>query len=493
MPPSGFTAINDATVADTIVSLLGVIVSIKKPKKTRGTDWVLEFTIQDDFSTGTVGSNATINCRLFKPPDKFPTITGVGDVALIRNFKLNPWASRVDAVFVMRSGLLIFPGDRIPKPVLSQAFQAGTQSLPYSAMYGTKDPTIQEQMAVIHLKDASTGSVQQIHQFSSTASVRVAPPPDKISLVKDLDFAKFYDVRAEVVNIYYTNLGTVDIKVTDYTSNKNLFLYVDPDDEDYMFQPGTWKGPYGQLTINVTLYGNNASWARENLAVGDYIYLKNMRTKMSPTNKLEGVLHDDRERPNQIDIRKLHFPKDITEINHRRKEYEKSRTKRSAFEHLQNEPSKPSAKTASKNKAEKKARQRAQKEQEQKEIAEHVEEHEAKRTGVNVNSQYPDGIFSTFTNGCSSSCLSRSTAFNNIRNHLQPKPPCSNIQIQRLYLPIPQLQTPYPRASCGFFPARARALCAVYERSCLGEEGEEAGFRDRSAQDSLGMGIRLAS
>jgi protection-of-telomeres protein 1 len=430
MPPSGFSAINDATVADTIVSLLGVIVSIKEPRKTKGTDWVLEFTIQDDFSAGTVGSDATINCRVFKPQFRLPKITGVGDVALIRDFKLNAWRDRVDAVSGLRSGVLIFPGDRIPKPVLSQAFQAGTQNLPYSAMYGTKDPTIHEQMAVIHLKDASTGSVQQIHQYSSTASVRVAPPPDKLSLIKDLDFGKFYDVRAQVVNIYYNNVGAVDLKVTDYTSNKNLFLYVDPDDEDYMFQQGTWKGPYGQLTINVTLFGNNATWARENLAVGDYISLKNMRTKMSPANKLEGVLHDDRERPNQIDIRKLHLPKDMTEINHRREEYEKSRTKRSAFEQLQNEPSMPSAKTASKKKAEKRARQRAQKEQEHKEIVEHVEEHEAKRTGVNVNSQYPDHDFHIFTNRYSSSGLSRSAVLDNIRNHLQPQSSCPNVQIQ---------------------------------------------------------------
>jgi protection-of-telomeres protein 1 len=493
MLPSGFTAINDAKVADTIVSLLGVIVSIKEPRKTRGSDWVLEFTIQDDFSAGTVGRDATINCRLFRPSvDKFPKITGVGDVVLIRNFKLSPWNDRVDAVFTVRSGALVFPSGRIPVPALSQPYQAGTQSLPYSAMYGTKDPTTQEQMAVIRLKDASTGSVQQIQQYSSTAPVRVAAPPDKLSLIKDLDFAKFYDVRAQVVNIYYNNIGAVDLKVTDYTSNENLFLYVDPDDEDYMFQQISWKGPYGQFTLNVTLYGNNASWARDNLAVGDYVYLKNMRTKMSPANKLEGVLHDDRQRVSQVDIRKLVKASDIAEINHRREEHEKGLTKKSAFKQLQNEPSKPSAKISASRKAEKRARQRAQREQEQKEIEEHVEEHEAKRSGVNLNSQYLGNVFNTCTNGYSPSRFSRSSTLNNIRNHLQPTPPCPNTQIQRLYLPIPQLQTPCPCASRGFLPTGARALCALYERSCLGQEVEEAGLDERSTQDSLGMGICLA-
>jgi protection-of-telomeres protein 1 len=419
MLPSGFTAINDAKEENAIVSLLGVIVSVKDLRKSRGTDWVLEFSIQDDFSVG-VGRDATINCRLFRPSqDMFPKITGVGDVALIRNFNLRPWGPRVDAVFVQRSGALVFPASKIPVPALSEPFQAGGQTLPYSAMYGTKDPTIQEQMAVINLKAASMGSLQQIQQYSSTASVRVAAPPEKLSLIKDMDFSKFYDVRAQVINIYYNNMGAVDLKVTDYTSNEHLFLYVDPDDPDYGFQQISWKGPYGQYTISVTLYESNASWARDNLAVGDYVFIKNMRTKLSPTNKLEGVLHQDRHRPTQVDIRKLIKVSDIAEINRRREEYEKGRTTKSAFELLQNEPNKPSAKTNANKKAEKKARHRAQKEQEQREIAETLEKHEAERSGVNQNSQYLDNIHVTYTNRNSQSCFSRSAALNHIRNHPQ--------------------------------------------------------------------------
>jgi protection-of-telomeres protein 1 len=400
MLPSGFSAINDAKDENAIVSLLGVIVSVQEPRKTRGTDWVLEFAIQDDFSVGSIGSDATINCRLFRPVlDKFPKITGVGDVALIRNFKLSPWGHRVDAVFTQRSGALVFPGNKIPVPALSEPVQAGKHTLPYSAMFGTKDPTIQEQIAVINLKAASMGSVQQIQQYSSTASVRVAPPPEKLCLIKDMDFLKYYDVRAQVINIYYNNMGAVDLKITDYTENKDLFRYVDPDDDDYGFQQISWEGPYGQFTISVTLYENNAIWARDNLAVGDYVFLRNMRTKMSQANKLEGVLHQDRQRPNQIDIRKLIKSSDIAEINRRREEYEKSRTKKSAFDKLQKEPNKPSAKASANKKAEKRAKQRAQKEQEHKEIEEKLEKHEAARSGVNNNirAAFPEAQLSTIS------------------------------------------------------------------------------------------------
>jgi protection-of-telomeres protein 1 len=396
MPPNGFTAISDAKDPGAIVDLLGVIVSVKDTKKTRGTDWVLEFAIQDDFTTGVVGSDATINCRFFRPgPDKFPKITGVGDVALIRGFKLCPWQLRVDACSIVRSGALIFPATSIPVPELSQAFQTGSQNLPYSASFGTKDPTTQEQMAVIHLKHAASGSVQQMKQHSATNSVRVAAPREKLQLIKDLKFDTFYDINVQVINIYYNNMGTVDLKVTDYTWNSDLFLYVDPDDEDYKFQRKDWKGPYGQYTMNVLLYGNNAAWARTDLAVGDYVTLRNVRTKMSPANKLEGIMHEDRQRLDNIDIRRLFKASAIAEINKRREEYEKTRTKKSAFEQLQEEPKKPTAKAQKK--AERKAKQRMQKEQEQKELAEQAEEWEAKRSGINQNSEYHDSTSTTQT------------------------------------------------------------------------------------------------
>jgi protection-of-telomeres protein 1 len=386
MPPNGITAINDAKVGGTIVSLLGVIVSSNPPKRTRGTDWVLELTIQDEFTTGAIGSDATIKARLFRPgPDKFPKDFKVGDVALLRNFKLNEWNLRVDAVWIAQSGVLIFPASGIPIPALSQAYQVGTQNLPYTATFGTKDPTAQEQMAVIRLKQDASGTVQQVKQDAATQSA-ARPARDKLALIKDMVFDKFYDLRAQVVNIYYTNVGTVDLKVTDYTENSLLFRYVHPDDEDYVYQKMDWEGPFGQYTINVLLYGNNASWAREHAAVGEYVFLKNMHTKMSPANKLEGVLHDDRQRPNQIDIRKLMKGSDIDEINQRRKAYESTRKKKSAFEELQPAPNNPLAKSTMSRKAEKKARQRMQKEQEQKEIAEQAEKWEAKRSGNNLNS-----------------------------------------------------------------------------------------------------------
>ncbi|KAH6209819.1 protection of telomeres protein 1 [Parastagonospora nodorum] len=400
--PNGITAISAATEPGAVVSLLGVIVSMKEARRSRGTDWVQEFTIQDDFGSDVMGGQSSITIRIFRPTvEKLPKITGTGDVALLRGFKLNSWNGHVDAVWNRQaSSYFIFPSATIPRLELSQPYQAGTLSLPYSdsGTFGAKSPSPHEQMTVIQLKHQASGSAQQVKQFAVKSTLKPTAE-DRLSLVKDLEFGKFKDVRAQVVNIYYTNSETVELKVTDYTENKDLYLYVDPDDEDYRFQKQDWKGPYGQYTLNVILYGNNAVFAREQLAVGDYVFLKNLRTKMSPANKLEGALHEDRIRPEQVDIRKLINPLDIAEIKQRRDAYEKTRTKKTAFEQLRNEPTNPSGKAPVNKKAAKRAKQRQQKEQEQKELAEKAEELEAQRSGVNVNirAAFPEAQLSTIS------------------------------------------------------------------------------------------------
>ncbi|KAF2126363.1 hypothetical protein P153DRAFT_76106 [Dothidotthia symphoricarpi CBS 119687] len=404
--PPGFTSIKDTNRGKSgdVVSLLGIIVSLNEPRQTRGSDWFLDFTIQDDFTSGTVGtfSGASINCRLFRPsPTTFPKISGVNDVVILRKFKLNDWHGRLDCVSDKRqnSGVLVFPASKIPVPELSQAYQLGNQRLPHEATFGTPDFTTQEQMAVIHTKHAASGALSEVRQFAASKPFK-ATASNKLSLIKDLTFSLFYDVRAQLVNIYYTNHGTVELKVTDYTSNRDLHLYADPDEEEsFLVTYKNWSGPYGTLTLDVILYGSNANWARDNLSNGDYIFLKNMRTKMSPANRLEGVMHDDKINPDQVDIRKLTNSMDINEIIKRREAYEKQRTGKSALEVLQSVPQKPSAKEFVEKKTKKREKQRLQKETEQKELQKKYEVWDAARNIINGNvvARDPDIQLSTIS------------------------------------------------------------------------------------------------
>ena len=392
--PLGFTAVKHAKTEGAVVNLLGVVVSLQDPRKTKGTDWSLNFTIQDDFTAGSVGGSSSMGCRVFKPSEaSLPKIAGAGDIVILRNFKLNPWRERMDCVSNPGSGVLVFPADKIPVPELSQAYLLGTQRLPYYATPGTREPTTQEQKAVLALKHSSSGSAHDVQQHASIASLNTTNRR-KEALIKDLTFAKFYDIKAQVVNIYYSNAGTVELKVTDYTANKDLYEYVDPDiDRDLAFKRD-WRGPFGQVTLDVRLYEPHAAWARGNLANGDFVYLRNVHTRASLANMLEGAMHEDRQMPNQIDVRKLSHQPAIDEINQRREAYEQQRSKRGTV-HLANAPKKPSAKASAKKKAEKRERQRLQKEVELKEIEEEQESWEAERSGINLNGKSSHTILGT--------------------------------------------------------------------------------------------------
>ncbi|KAI2474507.1 telomere-binding alpha protein [Pyrenophora tritici-repentis] len=146
-----------------------------------------------------------------------------------------------------------------------------------------------------------------------------------------------------------------------------------------------FKGPYGYLTLSVTLYESNAAWVQENAAVGDYVYLRNMHVRMSTAGRLEGVVHQDKDRPNQVDIRQLKSAPEIEAIDKRRQEYEKKRGVKTAFEVMQNPPSNPKAKTAKEKRQAKKEIQKAEKEAELQEIAEKQREWELQQSSINKN------------------------------------------------------------------------------------------------------------
>jgi len=384
--PNGFTAIKDATEAKSTVSLIGVLVSLDAPRTTGGKDMALDFTIQDDFTSSEVGGESSISCRLFRPSeDKFPKISGIGDVVILRRWQLQQYQLRMDAVGYRTSHMVVFPSHRIPVPGLSEAFQAGSQKLPHERAGGLP-PTIPEQMAVIHLKHASTGAAPQVKQHA-TISASKAKTARKKSLIKDLQLDTFYDVCAQVVDFYYTQLGDrVDLKVTDYTPNEQMLYYPDPDSEkDFPVRERRWSSPFGHMVLNITVYGANAAWIQENLGQGDFVFVRNMRAKLATNGKLEGALHEDKMNDSKVDIMLLKSEGEIEAINKRREEYEKERETKTAFQALQNEPKQPSAKSAKEKREAKKLKARADKEAELEELKRAEREWEKGRGGINTN------------------------------------------------------------------------------------------------------------
>jgi protection-of-telomeres protein 1 len=383
--PNGFTAIENATTEGDLVTLIGLVLSADMPRSTKGSDWAMNFTIQDDFSTGSVGSSSSINCRFFTKKDNLPKMS-IGDVVILSKFRLNLWNRRIDCVGVSRthSNVIVFPAKKIPVPELSLAYKSGAQVLPFHPSLGAKDPTISEQMAVIGLKHASSTSNQDVQQHASAVAFK-ATSKRSISLIKDLRENAFYDVRVQVVNLYY-QFNTVELKVTDYTANSDLFLYADPLVDSDLVVHRNWPGPYGQLTLDVRLYEPHAGWARENITTGDYIFLRNLRAKISPANKIEGVMHQDKVHPDKVDISMLENQADIAEIDERRETYERQRSTKGPVLR-DNGPSKTSGKISAQKKQEKRERIRSEKETELKDLEQKAQGWDADRNGINKNSQ----------------------------------------------------------------------------------------------------------
>ncbi|RMZ71095.1 telomere-binding alpha subunit central domain-containing [Pyrenophora seminiperda CCB06] len=394
---------------------MGVLVSSNEPRSSNGSDYYWDFTIRDDFTSGSIGDQTTgsIKCRIFRQKNKFPKFSGVGDIVILRKAKVVSWKERFECVSHKTTGVMVFPGSKIPTPSYSQSFQCGTQKLMYDSATSCQAPTIPEQMAVINMKAAFTSVPQQLLQLATIDASKPKATREQC-LVKDLQLNKFYDICVQIVNVYYhPGGGPVDLKVTDYTPNEHMNYFLDPDEgKSFGITDNGFKGPFGFLTLGVTLYEANASWAKENVADGDYVYIRNMHVKLSRAGKLEGAVHQDQERLNQVDISHLEAASKIKDISKRRDEYEKKRGGKTAFEVMQPTANGPKEKMSKQQKKQaKKEKKRAEDEAQQRELEENSRQWEDKKSKINKNikAAFPDMKLSTISEILYSSHLNMRT------------------------------------------------------------------------------------
>ena len=122
--PSGFKPIKECKDNGVYYNIIGVVVLYQEPVKSGGSDWCLNFTLQDDFASSSVGDDSSITCRFFQAtPDKFPKLSGIGDVLILRTFKLTAWRHRIDLIGdKYNAGITVFLGNMLSVPDLCQAF-----------------------------------------------------------------------------------------------------------------------------------------------------------------------------------------------------------------------------------------------------------------------------------------------------------------------------------------------------------------------------------
>ncbi|KAF2678500.1 hypothetical protein K458DRAFT_316677 [Lentithecium fluviatile CBS 122367] len=386
-PPAGFSRlcnVIDAAASPPAtsvpVSFLGMVTRLSVPVREANGDFALEFTVQDQFDSP--GSESSICCKVSRNElNKLPTIRAVGDFVLIYNF--NVIAGQPPTAVSTRaepgSRVLSFSRSTIPQPEFSQSIQGAGSKLPYVTLDAGPHPTTEQQMAIVYMKQAAASFVPP---KSTRPNMPTTQKKQKLCELKDMELSKYYDLIGEVVKTFAANYETFDLYVTDYTTNNDLFLYEERDDtDDFMFgAQKKWPGPFGRMTMAIRLYEPHASFARNNVREGDFVYLQNIHSKLSQVGNLEGAIHQDRKYLDRVNIRICTHPDQIASIKERKEAYEQP-----AFGSTvnQNQPKKASAKAAAKKKEEKRERQRLQKELEQQELEKKAEELDAAKAGLN--------------------------------------------------------------------------------------------------------------
>ncbi|KAM5481091.1 hypothetical protein MaudMau93_007261 [Microsporum audouinii] len=308
-PPHGFDVVATAqSKSYGPVSVIAVVVDALRPAPTAGASYMCTFTVKDSDLASEPWRGLKV--KYFHERQEHLPAPEEGDVILLRNIKPS----------IVR-GVRMCVSSHVDNVCWSLWRRQGR-----SAAYlvknkpGTSGPTAEEKKYALWL--LNSGSTQGIsrsqqseasiprrqHTLSHEATTGL--PSRKFCLLKDAAFSSFVDITGQVVKTFMENDKFL-LYVTDYTSNKNLFNYTLPtkgdDDHEYRYinAQGSrqWPGPFGTMTIQVTLWDPHASFAREKIKVDDYVSLCNVHLKMDRySGRMEGALHTDRTYPNKVQV-----------------------------------------------------------------------------------------------------------------------------------------------------------------------------------------------
>ena len=338
--PHGLVQINNAmSRLNAEVNLMAVVTDFLPPCLSRGTDWMSTFSITDMSYAGICDDGLKV--RFFRPEaTQMPAIRGTGDVVLLRGIKIKEWRGMTVGLSTRGTSWVVFPADSIPTKAPVSAPQLKNVKEPRGLA-----PTIPEMQYAISLcnsRDRSTFTAPSLPPIGSAGAPMPLDVPstaqwkDKFSLVKNVKVESFYDLVGQVVKLYPSN-GRSELYLTVNTGDTLLWNYPEPDDgygsgregDEYNYVAGSpskqkWDGPYGKLTLTVTLWGNNASFSQQHVKENDFVHLRNVHIKWSKDGKVEGVLHSDRRNPDRIDVTVLKNYEDedrVKDVLRRKRDY----------------------------------------------------------------------------------------------------------------------------------------------------------------------------
>ena len=160
-----------------------------------------------------------------------------------------------------------------------------------------------------HKTDLALPSNQEFQEnVSRSANVK-----DKFSLLQDVQSGRFYDIIGKIIKVYEGSREGLSVYLSDYTQNDNFYNYewnkIQDGGDEYGYtkkkpqkEPDKlWPGPYGKMTIQLTLYDAQAGYVREQVKIGQWVLMKNVQIKYGNMGGcLEGVLRGDRDKAEEL-------------------------------------------------------------------------------------------------------------------------------------------------------------------------------------------------
>lgn len=316
--PTGYMDLaKAATTKDEPINVIGVCVDFLPIAKTRGTDFTITFTLHDPSWVGSIG----LKCRFFHKDEKrLPSIKNQGDVVILRSVRLKSYFGSDIILSNSATSWVVLSGTTLAEsqcPRLSDvAVERSTSSSDQTA-----HPSLAElhyARAIAHLEDLQLWpqppkptSLQVASVMKENGGEPTQFRSDKYSMIQNIRAPQnerdlvFVNIIGEVRKVFDSNFR-IELSVTDYTVNENLYDYRYGDDEDgdvvtgdqYGYlksSPTLWPGPWGKMTMIVTLWDNHADFARQEVRDNNFVHLRNVQVKFDKSyTKLEGNCRGDR-------------------------------------------------------------------------------------------------------------------------------------------------------------------------------------------------------
>ncbi|KAF8445267.1 hypothetical protein BGX38DRAFT_1195881 [Terfezia claveryi] len=314
-----------------LINVIGVVVDLRSPTLTQRDEYMITFILCD--KTKSLIENGLTVRYFHRMKDDLPEIQGLNDIVVLRNVKMTEFGGKNIAISHFTSSWIV--GYQSP---IRKEFTIKSSGFKVKA-------TSSEMVTINTLREfwKSRGGAASSRGVNPMALPKMEAQNGykrKFAHIKDLQYDHFYDLMGEVVKTFPGN-GSFTIYLTDYTRNLNLHCYEWPNlsehrkgssKDDRHFYTGSkgdcsskWPGPFGQYTLQITLWEVHADAARKIVRDGCLLNLKNVRAKRNADGKMEGALHGDRKFPDRVDISVVKDLKDplVALLSRRKVEYKR--------------------------------------------------------------------------------------------------------------------------------------------------------------------------